>query len=100
MVLQPELFSADWAFAPPPAARQTPPPAVQDKEVRAIFIRALAHLLQGYRNCLTILRIQPKPVITFHKVNPIPFSPASILCIVCLLGVVFSWNEGKKRAWL
>ena len=42
-------------------------PFTQDKEVRAIFIRTLAHLLQGYRHCLTLLRIHPKPVITFHK---------------------------------
>jgi myotubularin-related protein 5/13 len=42
-------------------------PFTLDKEVRAIFIRTLAHLLQGYRHCLTLLRIHPKPVTTFKK---------------------------------
>ena len=65
LVLQPELYSSDWAFTPSSVPKSVP--FMQDKEVRAIFIRALAHLLQGYRNCLTILRIHPKPVITFHK---------------------------------
>lgn len=26
-----------------------------------------AQLFQGYRSCLTIIRIHPKPFITFHK---------------------------------
>lgn len=38
-----------------------------DKELRAIFMRLFAQLLQGYRSCLTLIRIHPKPVITFHK---------------------------------
>lgn len=38
-----------------------------DKEIRAVFMRMFAMLLQGYRSCLTIIRIHPKPVITFHK---------------------------------
>ena len=65
MVLQPELHSADWAFSPSSVPKLDA--FTQDKEVRAIFIRTLAHLLQGYRHCLTLLRIHPKPVITFHK---------------------------------
>ncbi|KAG1671525.1 Myotubularin-related protein 13 [Nymphon striatum] len=38
-----------------------------DKEIRAIFLRSFAQLLQGYRSCLNIVRIHPKPFITFHK---------------------------------
>lgn len=45
MVLQPELHSADWAFTPSTVPKSDA--FTQDKEVRAIFIRALAHLLQG-----------------------------------------------------
>ncbi|XP_041970120.1 myotubularin-related protein 13 isoform X2 [Aricia agestis] len=65
LVLQPELRSADSAFAPPPPAAS--PPHMLDKEIRAVFMRTLAKLLQGYRHCLTIIRIHPTPVLTFHK---------------------------------
>nr|XP_018897778.1 PREDICTED: myotubularin-related protein 13 isoform X2 [Bemisia tabaci] len=66
LVLQPELFLADHAF-PPSALHRPSHPAILDKEIRAIFMRSFAQLLQGYRSCLTIIRIHPKPVITFHK---------------------------------
>lgn len=66
LVLQPELSSADHAFPPAPAPRP-PHAALLDKEIRAVFMRTFAQLLQGYRSCLTIIRIHPKPVITFHK---------------------------------
>ncbi|CAG9571879.1 unnamed protein product [Danaus chrysippus] len=65
LVLQPELKSADSAFAPPPPSAS--PPHMLDKEIRAVFMRTLAKLLQGYRHCLTIIRIHPSPVLTFHK---------------------------------
>lgn len=65
IILQPELGSADHAF--PPLAIRAPQPAMLDKEIRAIFMRLFAQLLQGYRSCLTLIRIHPKPVITFHK---------------------------------
>ena len=38
-----------------------------DKELRAVMLRLMAQLLQGYRSCLTIVRIHPSPYITFHK---------------------------------
>jgi len=69
LVLQPELCCADHAFPPTSTTVQPPPPTLVDKEVRAVFMRTFAQLLQGYRSCLTIIRIHPKPVITFHKVN-------------------------------
>lgn len=66
LVLQPDLNSADFAFLP---AAQPPLPAqYTDKKIRAVFMRMFAQLMQGYRSCLTIIRIHPKPVITFHKV--------------------------------
>ncbi|XP_045520262.1 myotubularin-related protein 13 isoform X1 [Pieris brassicae] len=65
LVLQPELRSADSAFAPPPPVQSLP--QMLDKEIRAVFMRTLAKLLQGYRHCLTIIRIHPSPVLTFHK---------------------------------
>lgn len=65
LVLQPELNSADFAFLP---SLQPPlPPQLIDKRIRAVFMRMFAQLMQGYRSCLTIIRIYPKPVITFHK---------------------------------
>lgn len=44
-------------------------PLFQDKEIRAVFLRLFAQLLQGYRWCLHIIRIHPEPVIRFHKVR-------------------------------
>ncbi|KAG5884190.1 hypothetical protein JTB14_020713 [Gonioctena quinquepunctata] len=65
LILQPELTCADHAF--PPLAVRAPQAVMLDKEIRAVFMRAFAQLLQGYRSCLTLIRIHPKPVITFHK---------------------------------
>ncbi|CAG9860140.1 unnamed protein product [Phyllotreta striolata] len=65
LILQPELSFADHAF--PPLPIRGPSSIMLDKEVRAVFMRTFAQLLQGYRSCLTIIRIHPKPVITFHK---------------------------------
>ncbi|KAL1114877.1 hypothetical protein AAG570_007701 [Ranatra chinensis] len=65
LVLQPDLISADFAFLPPP--QPSLPSQVIDKRIRAVFMRMFAQLMQGYRSCLTIIRIHPKPVITFHK---------------------------------
>ncbi|KAK9886900.1 hypothetical protein WA026_019158 [Henosepilachna vigintioctopunctata] len=65
LILRPELSFADHAF--PPLAVRSPQPLMLDKEIRAVFMRTFAQLLQGYRSCLTIIRIHPKPVITFHK---------------------------------
>lgn len=41
----------------------------QDKELRAVFLRLFAQLLQGYRWCLHMVRVHPEPVIRFHKVG-------------------------------
>ncbi|SPP88423.1 myotubularin-related protein 13 [Drosophila guanche] len=68
MILFPNLAQADFAFPTqerPAALAKTD--AQIDKELRAIFMRLFAQLLQGYRSCLTIIRIHPKTVITFHK---------------------------------
>ncbi|XP_069855865.1 myotubularin-related protein 5 isoform X1 [Dipodomys merriami] len=65
MVLDPELELADLAF--PPATTSTSSLKMQDKELRAVFLRLFAQLLQGYRWCLHIVRIHPEPVIRFHK---------------------------------
>ena len=42
---------------------------LQDKEIRAVFIRMFAELFTGYRSSLTLIRIHPEPFITFHKVG-------------------------------
>lgn len=78
LVLQPELSCADYAF--PPLATRAPHSPMLDKELRAVFMRTFAQLLQGYRSCLTLIRIHPKPVITFHKV----FNYYLILIIISL----------------
>ncbi|XP_032077912.1 myotubularin-related protein 5 isoform X1 [Thamnophis elegans] len=65
MVLDPELEMADLAF--PPSTISASSLKMQDKEVRAVFLRLFAQLLQGYRWCLHIIRIHPEPVIRFHK---------------------------------
>ncbi|KAF8764611.1 Myotubularin-related protein 13 like protein [Argiope bruennichi] len=64
-VLRPELKSADDAF--PPGRIKFSESCLLDKNIRAIFLRTFAQLLQGYRSCLTIIRIHPRPFITFHK---------------------------------
>ncbi|XP_062839539.1 myotubularin-related protein 5 isoform X2 [Anolis carolinensis] len=65
MVLDPGLEIADLAF--PPSTISASSLKMQDKEIRAVFLRLFAHLLQGYRWCLHIIRIHPEPVIRFHK---------------------------------
>uniref|UniRef100_A0A673CH29 SET binding factor 1 n=1 Tax=Sphaeramia orbicularis TaxID=375764 RepID=A0A673CH29_9TELE len=65
MVLDPELEIADHAF--PPVSTQASALKIQDKEIRAVFLWLFAHLFQGYRWCLHIIRIHPEPVIRFHK---------------------------------
>lgn len=65
LILQPELNFADHAF--PPLAVRAPQSVMLDKEIRSVFMRTFSQLLQGYRSCLTLIRIHPKPVITFHK---------------------------------
>ncbi|XP_034117155.1 myotubularin-related protein 13 [Drosophila nasuta] len=69
MILFPNLAQADLAFPnnERPTATLAKTEAQIDKELRAIFMRLFAQLLQGYRSCLTIIRIHPKTVITFHK---------------------------------
>ena len=34
-----------------------------------MFVRLLGQMFSGYRSCLTLIRIHPKPVITFNKVK-------------------------------
>ncbi|XP_017694369.1 PREDICTED: myotubularin-related protein 5 [Lepidothrix coronata] len=70
MVLDPELEVADLAFLPSTISASSL--KMQDKEIRAVFLRLFAQLLQGYRWCLHIIRIHPEPVIRFHKENPYP----------------------------
>uniref|UniRef100_A0A8C3TEH3 SET binding factor 1 n=1 Tax=Chelydra serpentina TaxID=8475 RepID=A0A8C3TEH3_CHESE len=65
MILDPELEIADLAF--PPSTVSAASLKMQDKEIRAVFLRLFAQLLQGYRWCLHIIRIHPEPVIRFHK---------------------------------
>ncbi|XP_069346111.1 myotubularin-related protein 5 isoform X1 [Eulemur rufifrons] len=65
MVLDPELELADLAFPPPTTS--TSSLKMQDKELRAVFLRLFAQLLQGYRWCLHVVRVHPEPVIRFHK---------------------------------
>ena len=71
-VLHPELSYADNAF---PSATglstmglgSSRKPIVLDKELRAVMLRLMVHLLSDYRSCLILVRIHPRPYITFHK---------------------------------
>ncbi|CAF0740382.1 unnamed protein product [Brachionus calyciflorus] len=40
-----------------------------DKMIRSVFVRMFAQLFAGYRYCLLIIRINPKPVICFNKAS-------------------------------
>ncbi|XP_071955924.1 myotubularin-related protein 13-like [Antedon mediterranea] len=66
LVLSPDLQLADCAF-PPANAKGCSKPEVLDKEIRAIFLRLQVEMMLAYRLCLTIIRIHPKPVISFNK---------------------------------
>ncbi|XP_047135249.1 myotubularin-related protein 13 isoform X1 [Hydra vulgaris] len=64
MILTPSLFTSDLLF-PVPDSPQTL--ALQDKELRAVFIKLFAEMFCGYRSCLTLIRVHPKPIISFNK---------------------------------
>ena len=68
LVLHPDITTADDAF-PTSIANGvgTKPAASLDKELRAAMLRLMVRFLESYRCCLVLVRIHPKPVITFHK---------------------------------
>merc|ERR1719290_240812 len=65
LVFHPELYLADNAFRSNMTANKSL--ELLDKELRAVMLRLMTQLLQGYRSCLTLVRIHPQPFITFHK---------------------------------
>ncbi|XP_068132006.1 myotubularin-related protein 5 isoform X6 [Hyperolius riggenbachi] len=67
LVLDPALQIADLAF--PPSSITASTLRMQDMEVRAVFLRLFAQILQGYRCCLQLIRVHPEPVIRFHKAS-------------------------------
>ncbi|XP_053318748.1 myotubularin-related protein 5 isoform X3 [Spea bombifrons] len=67
LVLDPSLQIADLAF--PPSSITASTLRMQDMEVRAVFLRLFAQILQGYRCCLQLIRVHPEPVIRFHKAS-------------------------------
>ncbi|VDQ05905.1 unnamed protein product [Trichobilharzia regenti] len=76
-ILSPELMSADHVYPPTTtttctttASSQSNDLIIQDKKLRAVFLRLFASLFAGYRSCLTITRIHPQPVIHFNRVSP------------------------------
>ena len=68
LVLNPDLNVADHAFQRMGDMPKRPL-ALLDKELRAVVLRLMVQMLDGYRSCLTIVRINPKPYITFHKAS-------------------------------
>ena len=68
LVLKPDLNIADHAFHNTGDMPKRPL-ALLDKELRAVVLRLMVQILDGYRSCLTIVRIHPKPYITFHKAS-------------------------------
>lgn len=67
-VTRPQIIHADDAFKRPNDP-QPSCPELMDKEIRAAFLRTITQILQGYRSCLTVIRIHPKPLISFHKAS-------------------------------
>jgi myotubularin-related protein 5/13 len=76
LILHPELGRADSAFNSASGSNSASNSSadsgsrsidVMDKELRAVMLRLMVQLLQGYRACLTLVRINPQPYITFHK---------------------------------
>ena len=69
LIIKPQSVQADLAFtrADSEASTSSTPPHLLDKEIRAIFLRFIAQVLQSYRNFLQVVRIFPKPFITFNK---------------------------------
>uniref|UniRef100_A0A8C4Q6W6 SET binding factor 1 n=1 Tax=Eptatretus burgeri TaxID=7764 RepID=A0A8C4Q6W6_EPTBU len=66
VVIHPDLEVADHAFP----TKFTPSSlVVLDKEIRAIFLRLMAQLFEGYRSCLQVIRIHPQTIISFHKAS-------------------------------
>lgn len=65
-ITRPQIIHADYAFSKP---SQSSSPDMMDKEIRAIFLRTITQILQGYRSCLTVVRIHPKSLISFHKAS-------------------------------
>lgn len=65
-VLHPDLSISDNAFSTSALPLATPH-VLKDKQLRTVFMRLFARLLQGYRSCLTLIRIHAYPVLTFHK---------------------------------
>jgi myotubularin-related protein 5/13 len=73
-ILKPDVLRADEALNAKKSvddlvSQPIDDPVWVDKQIRAIFIRLYAQLFAGYRYCLLIIRIMPKPVICFHKAN-------------------------------
>lgn len=69
LVFKPDLGLADNAFQDT-GGGDSPgrkPTVLLDKELRAVVLRLMVRILEGYRSCLTIVRIHPSPYITFHK---------------------------------
>ncbi|KAF8561412.1 hypothetical protein P879_03099 [Paragonimus westermani] len=65
-ILNPELFTSDYMYPPKPQS-VLPDLRLQDKQLRAVFIRLFASLFSGYRSCLSITRIHPQPVLHFNQ---------------------------------
>ncbi|XP_018651634.1 myotubularin-related protein [Schistosoma mansoni] len=65
-ILSPELMTADYIY-PLVTSNQSSDLISLDKRLRAVFLRLFTSLFAGYRSCLTITRIHPKPVIHFNR---------------------------------
>jgi myotubularin-related protein 5/13 len=76
------------------------PSDLLDKELRAVMLRLMTQLLQGYRSCLTMVRIHPQPYITFHKAaflglrNLGPDSPFMTRFLDCMFFNEFIMSRG------
>jgi len=98
LVLHPELYLSDNAFQS--ARVNSKSPDLLDKELRAVMLRLMTQLLQGYRSCLTLVRIHPQPFITFHKAAFLGLRNVSQECdfiprfLDCMFFNDFIYNRG------
>ena len=66
LVLHPDLHFADNAFQSDLTSKSS---VLLDKELRADMLRLMTQLLEGYRSCITLVRVHPQPIVTFHKAS-------------------------------
>ncbi|XP_063722582.1 myotubularin-related protein 13-like isoform X4 [Symsagittifera roscoffensis] len=48
-------------------SKEAPRELQMDKQIRAVFMQLLAHIMHKYRQCLVVVRVHPNPVLKLDK---------------------------------